>query len=282
MPLLTPCFLVDNLFDGVVQYPSHTIVAEEEPSGFEAYRFAAGRRDQYASATTANSDWWIKAIFDRTRAFDCCALWVHNLAGEGLRIQCSDDDFATTQTIFDATLPTTPGAGDVDDALGVLCENGMWLKRFPVRMASAVRLYSVAMGAGLKPQVAGMLGLSFSLGQYDKPFAPSDTELVVREETNESGWTGRGPRRLRRHGSIIVKTRSAFEYDQLRYHLEGRYAAGAPMLIVHDDSQAERAVMAQRPAQGRFGFHGVADWPDELRTGEFAWQEMDPAEVGAT
>lgn len=276
MPLLTPCFLVDDLFD-VIQYPSHTVAAEEEPAGYEAHRFSAGRRDQHSQASTANSDWWIKSSFGTVRAFDCVALWDHNLAGKTVRIECSDDDFTTTQTIFNAALPTSTGAGDIDDTFGVLCRNGMWLKRFSVRYANAVRIYSVAMGAGLKPSINGKLGLSLALNQYDKPFEASTTELVVREETNESGWTGRGPRRLRRHGSILIKTRTDYEYDQFAWHLEEKFAGGSTMVIVHDDAQADRAVMAQRDG-GQFGFKGVSDWPDTFRVGEFSWAECDPKE----
>ena len=263
----------------MVQYPSHTVVAEEEPSGFEAHRFSAGRRDQHAQASTANSDWWIKSSFGVPRAFDAIAIWDHNLSGKTVRIECSDDDFTTTQTIFNAALPTAKGAGDIDDDFGVYCENGMWLKRFPIRTANAVRIYSVAMGAGLKPSINGLLGLSLGLNQFEKPYMPSDTELIASEQMAESGWIGRGPRRTKRFGSIQVKTRGPFEYDQFRYHFEQRFGGGAPMVIVFDDSQAERAVMVQR-GPGRFGFKAMnnTEWPDALRVAEFPWQEQDPGE----
>jgi hypothetical protein len=211
------------------------------------------------------------------RVLDCVCLWVHNLAGKAYQLQVSDDDFVTTQTVVNVTIPSTPGAGDIDDPNGVLCENGMWLMRFNPRMAIAYRHYIVAGGAGFKPQIAGKVGLSLALSQFEKPYAPSDTELIVTEEMAESGWLGRGPRRLKRYGSIQVKTRTAFEYDQFRYHFEQRFGGGANMVIVFDDTQAERAVMAQR-GPGRFGFHGVAEWPDAYRVGEFAWSETDPQE----
>lgn len=277
MALVTPWFLTDDLFD-ITQYPLHTVTAEEEPAGGEAHRFSAGRRDQLAQASTANSDWWIKSAFGTVRAFDACALWVHNLAGKTLRIECSDDDFTTTQTIFNAALPSSPGAGDIDDQYGVLCENGMWLKRFSVRTANAVRIYSVAMGAGLKPAINGKLGLSLSLNQYDKPYIPSDAELVVKEETNESGWIGRGPRRLRRNGSIQIKTRTDYEYDQFRYHFEQRFLGGSSMVIAHDKTQAERAVMAVTTGRTS-GFRAPGmEWPDSFRVGEFDWVQSDPPE----
>ena len=284
MPQITPRFLVDDIFDNVVQYPGHTITALSEPAGFEANRFSAGRRDQYSSATTANLDWWLKASCNVVRGADMVALWVHNLTGLAYQLQCSDDDFTTPQTAVTVTIPTTPGTGRLDDVNGVLCENGMWLKTFAFRAAAAWRHYVPAMGAGLKPQIAGKVGLSLGLNQYEKPFAPSDAELVVKEEAAESGWIGRGPRRLRRTGTVMVKTRTPFEYDQFRYHFEQRFAAGAPMVIVHDDSQADRAVMAIRRDTGAFGFRtpNATEWPDAFRVGEFSWVECDPREVGAT
>lgn len=278
--VITPRLLVDDVCDDVEQYPLHTVVAEEEPAGYEAHRFSAGRRDQYAKATTANSDWWLKSTFNRVRTVDMVALWVHNLGGKTYKLEMSDDDFASIQTLVNCVIPTTPGAGDIEDANGVLCENGMWLKTFSPRAGSAIRHFIPAGGAGFIPYINGKVGLSLGLNQYDKPFIPSDTELQVTEERNEAGYEGSGPRRLKRFGSILVKTRSLFEYDQFRYHLEQRFGGGVPMVIVHDRAQAERAVLAKRDG-GRFGFRGEGDWPDGFRKGEFAWREIDPAEIGA-
>lgn len=281
-PLITPRFLVDDLSDDVLQHPLHTVVAEEEPAGYEAHRFSAGRRDQVSKAITANSDWWHKTTFDRLRMLDMVALWVHNLPGKAYQLQVSSDDFATPgEVVISCTIPTTPGAGDIEDANGVLCENGMWLKAFSPRTTYAYRHFIPAGGAGFIPYINGKCGLSLALNQYDKPYIPSDTELMVTEETNEAGWTGTGPFRQRRKGSIKIKTRSAFEYDQFRYHFEQRFAGGCPMVIVHNRAQAERAVMAKFTGGG-FGFRGDADWPDAFRQGEFSWLEVDPREIGAT
>jgi hypothetical protein len=243
---------VDNLFDSVEQYPAHTVTAEEEPAGLEASRFAAGRRDQHASATTANSDWWIKSAFDRVRAFDFVCLWDHNLLGETVRIEASDDDFTTTQAIFDGVLPTTPGTGDVDDALGVLCEDGlMWLKRFPTRTAVAVRIYSVAMGAGLKPLVNGLLGLSVSFDR-DMGELVDANDLLATTERNEAGYVGMGRRTVFPSGAVPIHHATLDAYEQFRYHLK-RYGASAPAVLIFDEAQAEQALMVQRPDQ-RLGF----------------------------
>lgn len=279
--VIRPRFLVDDLSDDVEQYTLHTVVAEEEPAGFEAHRFSAGRRDQVSMASTANSDWWHKSTFDRVRSLDMVYLWVHNLTGKAYQLQVSDDDWATSpQIAVSCTIPTVPGAGHIDDANGVLCENGLWLKHFLPRSGNAYRHFIAAGGAGFKPYINGKAGLSLGLNQYDKPFMASDTELIVTEETNEAGWIGTSARRQRRTGTIQIKTRSLFEYDQFRYHFEQRFAAGAHMLIVHDESQAERAVVAKLSG-GAFGFHGVVDWPDGFRVVQFNWLELDPREIGA-
>ena len=243
---------VDNLFDTVEQYPDHTVTAEEEPAGFEAHRFAAGRRDQHASATTADSDWWIKSVFDRVRAFDFICLWDHNLAGETVRIQASDDDFGTIQTVFDAALPTVPGTGDVDDALGVLCEDGMmWLKRVPVRAAAAVRIYSVAMGAGLKPLLNGLVGLSYSFDR-DMGELVEANDLLATRERNEAGYVGQGRRTVFPSGVVPIHHTTFDAYEQFRYHLK-RYGAGSSAVLIFDEARAEQALMVRRPDQ-RLGF----------------------------
>ena len=244
---------VDNLFDAVEQYPAHTVTAEEEPAGLEASRFAAGRRDQHASATTANSDWWIKSVFDRVRALDFVCLWDHNLLGETVRIECSDDDFVSpAQIIFDATLPTTPGVGDVDDALGVVCEDGlMWCKRFPFRIAHAVRIYSVAMGAGLKPLVNGLVGLSVSFDR-DLGELVDANDLLATRERNEAGYVGMGRRTVLPSGAVPIHLPTLFAYEEFRSHLK-RYGGASPAVLIFDEAQAEQALMVHRPDQ-RLGF----------------------------
>ncbi len=260
---------VDNVFDAVEQYPAHTVTAEEEPAGLEAARFAAGRRDQHASATTANSDWWIKCGFDRVRAFDCVRLWDHNLLGKTVRIEASDDDFATIQTIFNAALPSTPGTGSLDDALGVVGEDGMlWHKHFPLRVAGAVRIYSVAMGAGLKPFVNGGLGLSIAFDR-DMGELVDANDLLATRERNEAGYEGIGRRTVFPSGAVPIHHPSLFAYEQFRHHLK-RYGAYAPAVLTFDELRAEQALMVHRPErrlgfkQDRSYFYPFGDLPYEV------------------
>lgn len=272
---MSAILLVDNLAS-LVQYPLHAVTADEEPAGSEAFRFATGRRGDHAAASTLNDDWFLKIVCDRVRAFDFVCLWDHNLAGETLRWQASDDDFGTIQTLFDATLPTISATGDVDDALGVLTEDGMWLKRVPVRAAKAIRLFVPAMGANQRPSINGLVGLSYAFDR-DLGDLVDATELQTTEERSEAGYVGRGVRAVGRSGAVPIKLPSLFDYEQFRYHLH-RYGHGAPAPLVFDEARAEQAVMAIRPI-GRLGFRQGRDY--FYPTGELPFQEHEPVEVDA-
>ena len=278
MTLVRPIFLVDNLFSPL-HYRSHIVSAEEEPAGAEANRFATLRREDHASPTTANSDWWLKVACGQPRAANMLLLWDHNLLGETLRIEVSDND-TDWQIIFNAILPTSPGAGHVDDALGVVTEDGSWLKRFPLRVGTYWRLFVPAMGADQKPEINGVLGQSYSPSQYDYPYAPSTTEFLAEEQRSDRGVLGRSaPVNLRR-GAITMKMRSDFDYEAARFPIEHRWGDGAPMLVVHDASQAERAVLAVRTGGSLLGFETDTAWPDGgegRRMGRLEWVEHDPA-----
>lgn len=270
---MTARLAVENAFS-VVQFPLHTITANEAGTGSEAFRFATGRRADHWSPTTTNADAWIKVACDRTRAFDCVRLWDHNLAGYTVRVQCSDDDFTTTQTVFNATLPTMPATGAVDDDFGVLTEDSMWLLVFPVRAAKYWRIYVPAMGSGLKPSINGGLGLSVTFDR-DRGDLVDANDLSAMEERSEAGYLGRGTRALVRGGAVTIKQPSLFAYEHLRYHIQ-RFGAGSPGVLVFDDERAEQAVMAIRPL-GRMGFRQDRSW--FYPQGELPWVEHEPPEV---
>src|SRR6185503_7462240 len=112
-----PVLLAENFFN-VVQFPSHVIVAEEELAGHEALMVGNGRRHNlnYWTATTNNSDTWIKVTCDRIRAANCIVIdRGHNLAGKTIRLECSNDDFTTTETPINITMPSVSSPGSVDD-----------------------------------------------------------------------------------------------------------------------------------------------------------------------
>jgi len=154
----------------------------------------------------------------------------------------------------------------------------MWIKRVPTRYAHYVRHFVPAMGAGLRPELAGIVGAAYSPNQYDYPYSPSTTELRVEEHRSDRGVLGRAaPVNLRR-GEITMRTRSDFEYEVARFHLERRWGGGSPMLMVHNEAQAERAVMTIRTGGSMLGFEATEQWRDagEGRVqARLAWEEHD-------
>ena len=253
---MTLLVCAENLFSGGIggQFPDHVISAEEEPAGYEAWRVGDGRRSRtppdYATASTANSAWWVQSVFDRMRAFNFVALdRGHNLAGIGVDLKVTSDatDFSGTyETPLDITLPAvaTP-YGHIDNGVGVRTEEGAWLQRFPLRTGQAVRFSVDAMGAGLKPEIVGLwVGLAVEL-RSRWPFEDDGSELVSVRMESESGWIGRGRRTRRRRGEIITKLQTHEQYDELiRYPIASLFADGVPMWIVPDLTQAEKAVLA--------------------------------------
>lgn len=248
--------LADNLFSGGIggQYPAHIISAEEEPAGTEAWRVGNARRSPIdkATASTANSTWWIRSVLDRVRAHNCIVLdRGHNLAGKTFELRSTNDatDFsATFETVFDVTMPSVTMPGPIDNGLGVRTEEGAWIKRYPLRTGKAVELFIDAMGANVKPEIVNLwVGLAIDAGQPYLPHDQDSHELLSVSVETESGWIGRARRTRRRRGVITIKLTSYAAYEeQIRYHVMGLFGDGVPMWIVPDGDQAERAFLAVR------------------------------------
>lgn len=243
-----PVFLVRNFFSRRI-YPLHTLVANEEQSGNELARAANANRDplDFWTTLTPNVEATAKVVCDRLRAADLFVLdRGHNLAGKQVVLEASDDDFASpAQTVFDLVLPSVSATGDLDDPLGVRTEEGAWLRRFPVRAAKAWRLRVPALGAGQRPQVVNMwLDLSWSPATLDTPIAPDAHELGAQEATTQTGWLVRSDVWVRRRGRLSLRLPSPFDYELARDHLQLQFGLNRPMWIVHDEEQADRAVLA--------------------------------------
>lgn len=284
MALTRPVFCVDSVFNPI-HYSDVTLSANESAAGHAPEFFSTLRREDSWSPTTFNNDAWLKARHTQPRAFNVVCLWVHNLLGEVYRFQISDDDFSTIQTVIDVTIPASPGTGHIDDANGVLTEDYMWIKRVPTRYAHDFRHFIPAMGASLKPELSGIVGISYSPAQYDYPYAPNTTTLMVEEHKSDRGVLGRGTVSNPRHGEITVKNRTDFDYELCRFHFEQRWGgwAPSPMLIVHNEAQTERAVMADRAGGSMLGFETDSSWPDggEGRNqGRLSFSEHDPRGLG--
>lgn len=263
-----PAFLVENL-GSVTQFPAVVLTGNEELSGHEAYHVANGRRDpkDYWSPITANNPAYLNYALDRTRAADMLALdRGHNLAGVAISLLCSNDGWGTSETVFTATIPAVCTAGaSLDGANGVTTEEGAWIKRFPLRAATAWRVSIPALGANLLPIVVGCwLGKGFAPAGptdwgFNLPITPDGGTLQGFEATSEAGWIGRGLQVDRREGTIPLKFVTLWNYDLGRYHLRNLYGAGRPMWITFDDAQAEQTFLALRP-QAPFGFRREAGY----------------------
>jgi len=253
--------LVENAFSRM-QFPLHTIAADEEAANHEAFRVADGRRSpfDYWEPTTANASHNIKVTCDRVRAFTMIAIdRGHNLGGKQIVLECSDDDFSTTQTVLDIVLPSVSSAGTVDDTFGVRTEEGAWVRRFPVRYARYWRVRIPAMGAGIKPKIVGLwLGMAYGF-EPDRPMSPDTDDLSLEESVSDAAWRGSGRPANVRADALHVSLPTLFDYDLARYHLAYHYARRRPMWIVHDENVAQQALLAIRPV-GQMGFVREASW----------------------
>lgn len=277
-----PSFLVDSLGSSV-QYPNHTVTGNEEQTGHEASRAFDGRRDStdYWSPITPNADAYLQIVFDRVRAFNRLSLdRGHNLGGCTVQLLASQDSFGTYETPVSAVVPTVAAAGTpLDNATGVLSEEGAWHIRFPVVAASAVRIFVPAMGADLLPQIVGAwVGLELAPASstgwgVHLPVSPGGATLQGLEVMSEFGYVGRGVQADRREGELAVKLASVWDYAPMRWHLEAQYGYGRPMWVTLDDAEPERTFLALRP-KGRFGFQWARDWYPQTAT--VPYQEHEP------
>lgn len=267
--------LVDNVFSPV-QYPDVVLSANEELAGSEIAMFSTLRREDGWEPTTYNADAWGRAIHTQPRAVTMVCLWAHNLLGETYRLQLSNDGFTTTETVIDVVIPTSPGTGSVDDALGVLTEDLMWVKRIPTRYAVGIRHYVPAMGANLRPRINGIVGVPASFDR-DRGELVEANDFLAEQARSHRGVIGQGEADVSRGGSVPVTFPSLFAYEQFRFHLQ-RYdgtATGTPIpgLLIFDESRAEQAVMVRRPV-GRMGFRQAqAFYP----SGDLLFSEHDHA-----
>ena len=280
----SPSYLVQNYFSDIA-FPTHTISAEEEASGFEAWRVADGRRSaaDHWKSTTANSETWVK--FDTGAAGTITAAphivgldRGHNLPGVvGVKFQLSANDADWTDLVS-VTIPASASSATALNATnGATTEEGAWLKQVtPASTYRYGRLLVPAMGAGLVPKVVGLwFGPSWQPGNPTMPVPDEDYEPIYEETiVPSSGWRGRSKMVALRTGELTYKFASEAEYITARGHLWDHFRYNRPMWVVHDDTYAERAVLAvPRTERQGFGFH--ADWWN-MRRGVIPWIEHEP------
>jgi len=248
-----PVFLVRNFFSRRI-YPLHILAASAasgagEIVGNEFGRIGDACRDpfDYWTNETANTEVRGVVTCDRSRSADMLAIdRAHNLAGKQVLCEVADvSDFSSLQVACDCTLPTVTGTGDLDDLNGIRTEEGAWLKRFPVRSGKYWRLRIPAMGASLKPQIVNAwLDLSWSPTLLDTPLAPDSHEIGGQASTTQSGWEIRSGIWVRRMGHVGMRLLVPSDYELARDQIQYQFGLNRPMWIIHDDEQADRAVLA--------------------------------------
>lgn len=271
-----PWILTDNLWSRSL-YPSHVISANEAASDRPARFVGNGRRSasNYWTPTTANNDAWNKVTCNRLRAADSIVIdRGHNLAGKTVALQCSNDDFTTTETVFSITMPSASMNNHLDNYYGVRTEEGAWCKRFSERYAKYWRLYVTAGGSGYLPRVVGLfVGKSWSPPVFDYPWAEDDAELGGEVSESDAGWEGMSAPWNRREGTLNVRLNGELDYDLARLWVAGFYGQRALMWLLYDDAQADRAVCAVRP-RGLLGWRLEENWLHKRRA-EIGWREYE-------
>lgn len=272
-------FAIQNLFDST-QFVEHTISADSEAVGREAWRVGTnrrlGRRNRWEPATF-NTDAWLRVDCSKTRMVDFMAIdRDHNLpAGHECYIQASFDDFAS-KTDYMVQVPQV-GGNNLDSAhRGVVTREGAWIIRFPAIAGASFRFYIPALGTDLRPQISGLyMGKGYE-PEYllDLPYDNDGGETRFQETESDTAWVASNRFSHRRAGAIRLKMSRRAEYEMARQTLVDLFLAERRVgWIVHSQQDAGRAVLALHGG-GRYSSPVKAGWGQ--RQIEFDWVEHEP------
>jgi hypothetical protein len=252
-----------NLLNTKTAFPNSTLVADEEASGHEAYRIATGRRSPYTNyytAITANAQRTLTLTCDRERAADLFVLdRGHNLLGKELILERSyTADFSSAIPVFDVVLPTSVATLSLDDAFGVVTEEGAWLIRFLKVSAPYWRIRIPALGANVRPKIVGAhLSASFAFDPW-RPTAPDQTEAGGDMAESDAGWQAVAAPWLRRSDTLRIQLQTPFDYE-LAATAFRHWDLRRPCWFVPDETYAQTARCIWRP-NGVAGFARDVDW----------------------
>lgn len=253
-----------NYLNTKTAFTGHTLAADEEAAGHEAWRIATGRRSPYTNyyqSITANAQRTLTLTCDRERMADLFVLdRGHNLTR--VILERSYDNFVTTITVFDITLPAVSGTGSLDDDFGVISEEGAWYKRFPAVSAPYWRVKIPALGANLKPKVVGMhLSKSFAFDCW-RPHAPDQVETGGDMAESDAGWQAVASLYERHADTMLVKLSTPFDYEQARVAFR-HYQMRRPAFYVPDEDNARNAICIIKPPSVQ-GFVRDVGWFSEM------------------
>lgn len=261
-----PAFLVDNLLNPRI-YPGHTLSASSTESGTSVRSLSAGRRRRDLTgwkASALNADAYVECAFGQERTFDC--LWIdrdHNLSGETVGLAISDDGFATETALTNQTVPSAATSGaDLRAGTMIRTEEGALLWYLGLQAAEDVQVRFPAMGAGLRPELAGMMLGTLWAPEHapQKPFDWARPHQLGQQNRSPHAQWSDGVAGSYREGQVIIWCSSFAEAETGRRHIETLYGARRHgMVVIHDDEVAERALFSVCPP-GPVGFRTEGDW----------------------
>lgn len=253
-----PAFLVDNLMNPRL-YPGHALSVSSTSSGTTVRSLSAGRRRRVLTgwmASALDTAAWVRVVFDQPRAFDC--LWIdrdHVLGNVGLAM--SDDGFATELALTTQTPPAHPSPNSgLRSGTMFRTTEGALVWYLGLHVAHEIEVRFPAMGAGLRPEVAGMM-VGMLWGPTHALQKPMDfgRPSVLRQQFRSvfSQWT-EGAMGSFRETSLRVLASSFWEAEIGGLHIEDLYGSrGHGMVVFPDDDAAERALFGFAPP-GSIGF----------------------------
>lgn len=275
-----PVILSDNLINPRI-YPGHTLTASSTASDKHVLFLSSGARRRELTgwfADDLNTDAYVEVVCDQLRAFNL--LFIdrdHNLAGESISIHISDDGFTTYSELGPKTVPSAPvPMAALYDGEIVMTDEGALLWWTDLEYAHEVRLFVPAMGAGLRPELAGMmLGMAWSPVRAEiKPWDDGRYTLTHATMRSPLGQDAAGEVGRFRSRVLRLRADSWTEYLTSLYPIETLALGGRTMVVIPDDERAERAALA-RVAPGQAGW--------EVPSGQYLpeltlpWEEMEPA-----
>lgn len=273
----SPWFGGDNLFS-THQYPAHTLVAASEAPGFGVDKLINGRRsatDHYEPDRDATLE-QITVTCNRLRWADYLAIdRDSNPLGKPIKLLTSNDNFATTETVLDITLPSVAAPDSLDG--GAVTWEDAYLRRFPGRAATYWRLEIPAFPAGERPQITGLwVGTGMTLGFLDAPLEDDVRRFKAMQTESDAGWLGRGRVARIAEGRITWEV-DEDEYPETELHLLNLFGDGWPAWLAFDEGRADRARLVVTAGE-RMGFPFTRRW--RLRTAEgLMFAEHQPRRV---
>lgn len=274
---MKPVLLVENLFSEV-QNPDHVVTGSQEATNHEVWRVASGHRSAFDSwaTTSANTDAWVKVDCGAAVAADMVVLdRGHNLAGVAVKVQGSTDGSAWTD-VATATIPSdTTDDADLDQANGVVTEEGAWMLRFTSAEYRYWRFFVGAV-ASFTPEVVGLwLGTAWNPNEHTR--RPADEESRSSswtESRSEYGWAGTGKVVAPYEGELRIYLPDYDAYDAARA-FRREYEIRRPAWIVPDpDANAERAFLATLPQGARVAMSFDSGWA--YRQASIPYVEHEP------